>query len=124
MHSLIKQLLARGPVITDGAWGTQLQARGLGLGEFPDLWNLLHPDRVLEVARAYVDAGSQVILTNTFGANRVRLAEHGNGAQKGRSHSSHCDSPRISRTNMSAVTKPSSLTHGPLAFLRINVTGA
>lgn len=77
MPSLIQTLIANGAVITDGAWGTQLQARGLGLGEFPDTWNLSHPDRVLEVATAYVDAGSQVILTNTFGANRIRLAEYG-----------------------------------------------
>jgi 5-methyltetrahydrofolate--homocysteine methyltransferase len=80
MHPLIQQLVARGPVITDGAWGTQLQARGLGLGEFPDLWNLTHAQRVAEVARAYADAGSQIILTNTFGANRVRLAEQGSAA--------------------------------------------
>lgn len=76
MHELIKTLLASGPVITDGAWGTQLQARGLGLGEFPDLWNLSHTERVAEVARSYVEAGSKIILTNTFGANRMRLAEH------------------------------------------------
>jgi len=75
MHPLIQQLTSRGPVVTDGAWGTELQARGLGLGEFPDLWNLTHPDRVGEVAQAYVAAGSQVILTNTFGANRIRLGE-------------------------------------------------
>jgi len=77
MHPFIQQLTSRGPVITDGAWGTELQARGLGLGEFPDLWNLTHPDRVGEVAQAYVTAGSQVILTNTFGANRIRLGEQG-----------------------------------------------
>lgn len=75
MHQVLQQLVSRGPVITDGAWGTQLQARGLGLGEFPDVWNLTYPDRVAEVAKAYVDAGSQVILTNTFGANRIRLAD-------------------------------------------------
>ena len=75
MHPLIQQLTARGPAITDGAWGTELQARGLGLGEFPDLWNLTNPDRVGEVAAAYVAAGSQIILTNTFGANRIRLSE-------------------------------------------------
>ncbi len=74
--SLIQNLLARGPVLTDGAWGTELQKRGLAIGDFPDAWNLIHPGRVEEVARAYVEAGSQVILTNTFGANRVRLAEH------------------------------------------------
>jgi len=75
MNRFIEQLLAHGPLVTDGAWGTQLQARGLGQGEFPDLWNLSHPDRVAEVARGYVQAGSQVILTNTFGANRVRLGQ-------------------------------------------------
>ncbi|MBI2924778.1 MAG: homocysteine S-methyltransferase family protein [Verrucomicrobia bacterium] len=73
MHPFIKQLIADGPIITDGAWGTELQKRGLQVGEFPDAWNLFHPERVTEVARAYVDAGSQIILTNTFGANRLRL---------------------------------------------------
>jgi len=77
MHPAIQQLLARGPVVTDGAWGTELQARGLPVGEFPDAWNLTQPDRVADVARAYVAAGSRVILTNTFGANRIRLAENG-----------------------------------------------
>ncbi|MGA2220259.1 MAG: homocysteine S-methyltransferase family protein [Verrucomicrobiia bacterium] len=76
-HPIIQQLLAQGPVVTDGAWGTQLQARGLAAGEFPDVWNLTRPENVAEVARAYVEAGSRVILTNTFGANRLRLAETG-----------------------------------------------
>lgn len=84
MKPLLEKLLAAGPVVTDGAWGTQLQARGLGIGEFPDLWNLSNPGKVEEVARAYVDAGSQVILTNTFGANRVRLAETGRVAETAR----------------------------------------
>lgn len=76
MHPLLKEVLAQGPVLTDGAWGTQLQARGLGLGDFPDAWNLAHPEQVQAVAQAYVEAGSQVILTNTFGANRFRMGEH------------------------------------------------
>ena len=75
MHLLIQDLISRGPVITDGACGTELQARGLGMGEFPDTWNLTHPERVGEVAQAYVAAGSQIILTNTFGSNRIRLGE-------------------------------------------------
>ncbi len=75
MHPVIKQLLATGSVITDGAWGTQLQARGLPVGACPDEWNLTQPGKVEEVAAAYVAAGSRIILTNTFGANRVRLAE-------------------------------------------------
>jgi len=65
--------VSEGPVVTDGSWGTQLQQRGLELGENPDSWNLDHPDLVEEVARQYVEAGSQVILTNTFGANRFIL---------------------------------------------------
>jgi len=77
IHPLIQTLTGHGTVLTDGAWGTQLQARGLVPGETPDLWNLTHPDKVTQVARAYVEAGSQIILTNTFGANRLRLAEAG-----------------------------------------------
>lgn len=77
MNPIIQSLLEEGVVVTDGAWGTQLQARGLGIGEFPDAWNLLQPKRVAEVARAYVNAGSRVILTNTFGSNRIRLGESG-----------------------------------------------
>jgi methionine synthase I (cobalamin-dependent) len=77
MNPLIDKLIGRGPVVTDGAWGTQMQARGLGIGECPDAWNLIHPDRVSEVALSYVDAGSRVILTNTFGANRMMLERHG-----------------------------------------------
>jgi 5-methyltetrahydrofolate--homocysteine methyltransferase len=76
MHELIQQLLAQAPVITDGGWGTQLQSHGLAVGDCPDAWNLSRPDKVEEVARAYVEAGSEVILTNTFGANRFILARH------------------------------------------------
>ncbi|MFV1966713.1 MAG: homocysteine S-methyltransferase family protein [Pirellulaceae bacterium] len=79
MHEFFLKLLARGPVVTDGAWGTQLQARGLPLGHPPDAWNLSRPDRVEEVPRAYVEAGSRIILTNTFQANRLSLAGHGLG---------------------------------------------
>jgi 5-methyltetrahydrofolate--homocysteine methyltransferase len=78
---LLEKLLAAGPVVTDGAWGTQLQARGLAPGECPDAWNLTHPDLVEQVARAYVDAGSQVILSNTFGATSLSLGRHGLDAQ-------------------------------------------
>lgn len=77
MNTLLEELLARAPLITDGALGTQLQARGLETGECPDAWNLSHPDRVEEVARAYVEAGSDIILTNTFRANRLALTGYG-----------------------------------------------
>ncbi len=73
MHPLIAQLTAAAPILTDGAWGTQLQARGLPAGACADEWNVSHPDLVEQVARGYVEAGSQVILTNTFRANRLAL---------------------------------------------------
>ncbi|NLH99332.1 MAG: methionine synthase [Chthonomonadales bacterium] len=81
MHELIQALLKQAPVITDGAWGTQLQARGLPVGVPPDPWNLERPEQVAEVARGYVEAGSRIILTNTFGANRVLLERHGLAAR-------------------------------------------
>lgn len=65
------------PVVTDGAWGTELQARGLRPGECPEGWNIQQPDQVESVARGYVEAGSQVILTNSFGGSRLTLASHG-----------------------------------------------
>jgi len=68
-----------GIILTDGAWGTQMQERGLGPDELPDLWNLTHPERVEEVARLYVQAGSQVILTNTFRANRIVVSSRDPG---------------------------------------------
>lgn len=73
---IIQELLIAGPVITDGAWGTELQARGLAAGAPADLWNLSHASEVEAVARAYVEAGSRVILTNTFRANRIALAPY------------------------------------------------
>ena len=77
MKAFIPELVASAPVLTDGAWGTQLQARGLEPGACPDAWNLLHPERVEAVAHAYVEAGSRVILTNTFRANRIALDHYG-----------------------------------------------
>jgi 5-methyltetrahydrofolate--homocysteine methyltransferase len=71
--SRLRDWLAGGLLITDGAWGTELQARGLTHGTSPDAWNLSHPDRVEAVAYAYVEAGSQVILTNTFRANAAAM---------------------------------------------------
>lgn len=75
-RSVIHELLTAGPVITDGAWGTELQARGLAAGKPADLWNLSHPGEVEAVARAYVEAGSRIILTNTFRANRIALERY------------------------------------------------
>lgn len=73
----LRELTASGPVLADGGWGTELQKRGLAGGECPDRWNLTEPARVADVARSYAEAGSRVILTNTFRANRVSLAGYG-----------------------------------------------
>lgn len=77
MHPNISELLTHPVVITDGAWGTQLQLRGLPQGECPDAWNLTQPEKVREVALAYVNAGSKIILTNTFGGNICTLKKNG-----------------------------------------------
>ncbi len=81
MHPLIKSLVKDGPVVTDGSWGTQMQKRGLKRGQSPDSWNLSHADQVREVAEQYINAGSQIILTNTFGASRLSLANFRLGDQ-------------------------------------------
>ena len=81
MHQLIATLLDEAPVLTDGAWGTEMQQVGLGSGDCPYEWNLTQPARVEAVARSYVEAGSRVILTNTFGSNRIILERHGLGSQ-------------------------------------------
>ena len=73
-HELLN---APGPVLLDGGMGTMLQARGLKLGEYPELAALEHPDWLLDIHRAYVAAGSQILCANTFGANREKLRRTG-----------------------------------------------
>jgi methionine synthase I (cobalamin-dependent) len=77
MHPVFAELLVGGYAITDGAWGTELQVQGLPIGGCPDAWNIECPDCVEAVAAGYIAAGSAIILTNTFGANRYVLARHG-----------------------------------------------
>ena len=75
---MLEALLAEGrPLLADGATGTNLFAMGLASGETPELWNAVHPDRIKALHQAFVDAGADIILTNSFGGNRRRLALHG-----------------------------------------------
>ncbi|PWH15581.1 MAG: methionine synthase [Ardenticatenia bacterium] len=66
-----------GVLIADGATGTFLQQAGLPRGTAPERWNLENPEAILSLHRSYLDAGSQLILTNSFGGNRYRLSRHG-----------------------------------------------
>jgi methionine synthase I (cobalamin-dependent) len=77
MHATIAQLLNERPVLIDGAWGTELQKQGLKPGESPEALNLERPEIVEAVAKAYVDAGSRIIITNTFGGTCFTLERHG-----------------------------------------------
>ncbi len=76
MNKLESLLEASPVVLADGAMGTMLFEAGLQSGDSPQSWNITYPERVRAVHRAYLDAGSQVVLTNTFGSNRFRLARH------------------------------------------------
>jgi 5-methyltetrahydrofolate--homocysteine methyltransferase len=104
--STLREWLAGGLLITDGAWGTELQARGMEPGVAPDTWNLTHPECVEALARAYVEAGSQIILTNTFRANAVAM---------------HGDLEAINRAGV-AISKQAA-DGGALVFASIGPTG-
>jgi methionine synthase I (cobalamin-dependent)/5,10-methylenetetrahydrofolate reductase len=68
---------SKNPILFDGAMGTMLHGRGKKLGSCFDALNLSNPSLVADIHRAYIEAGAQAITTNTFGANRFKLAEHG-----------------------------------------------
>jgi methionine synthase I (cobalamin-dependent) len=77
MNKLSALLDAGKVLLADGAIGTNLFAMGLAPGDAPELWNLEHPDRVQQLHQGFVDAGSDIILTNSFGGNARRLMLHG-----------------------------------------------
>jgi 5-methyltetrahydrofolate--homocysteine methyltransferase len=68
-------------LLGDGAMGTQLQLAGLESGGCGEAWNVDHPDRVLAIQRRYVEAGSDCLITNTFGGSRIMLERHGEGGR-------------------------------------------
>lgn len=78
MKKPLLQALKERPLLGDGAMGTQLMLAGLEQGACGEEWNLTHPDRVLAIQRRYAEAGSDCILTNTFGGSRIMLNRHGN----------------------------------------------
>ena len=70
----ILDYIKENPLYLDGGMGTLLQSRGLGVGELPERWNVTHPEVITEIHRAYYDAGSNVVSTNTFGANLLKFS--------------------------------------------------
>ncbi len=76
--SRFRKLLSQAKVILlDGAMGTQLMEKGLRAGEIPEMWNLKSPEVIEEIHLSYIKAGSQIIYTNTFGANRLKMKRGG-----------------------------------------------
>jgi 5-methyltetrahydrofolate--homocysteine methyltransferase len=93
MGILLERLAAKKLLVSDGAWGTLLQAAGLAIGDIPEEWNASHPQEVQAVAAAYEKAGADIVLTNTFGGTRLKLEKSGLGDRvaelnaKGAAHS-------------------------------------
>ena len=77
MRSLLDELSKGKTLVSDGAWGTFLHKRGLKPGECPELWNLTHRNDVFEIAKSYIDAGADIILTNSFGGSPQKLKHYG-----------------------------------------------
>jgi len=76
MNILQQQIEEKGYLLADGATGTNLFAMGLTSGDAPELWNTDEPEKIRALYRSFIDAGSDIILTNTFGGNRYRLKLH------------------------------------------------
>lgn len=70
----ILEYLKDNTVCLDGGMGTLLQAQGMIPGELPERWNISHPDSIVSIHKAYFDAGSNIVSTNTFGANRLKFS--------------------------------------------------
>lgn len=96
---LAELLAARGHLIADGAMGTNLFALGLATGDSPELWNVDHPDRVAAVHRGFLEAGSDIVLTNSFGGSRHRLKLH---HAQDRVHELNAAAARIARAEVDA----------------------
>lgn len=77
MRPFIERVRSGHTILGDGAWGTMLMARGLDAGHPPETFNLEHPEVLAEIARQYVEAGAEILTTNTFGGSPLRLAQHG-----------------------------------------------
>lgn len=74
---MLRERLGKELIYFDGGMGTLLQEKGLAPGELPETWNLAHPEEIREIHRRYIEAGSNIVLTNTFGANALKFHDDG-----------------------------------------------
>ena len=81
MNERLQDVIRTRPLLGDGAMGTQLMIAGLEQGNCGEAWNLSQPERVLAIQRRYAEAGSDCILTNTFGGSRIMLNRHSNSGK-------------------------------------------
>jgi len=91
MGTVLDRINKFGILVSDGGLGTSLQAAGLKSGNCPEEWNISHPDQVRAAHRAFIDAGSGMILTNTFGGSRLKLEKFGLGERTGELNSAAVD---------------------------------
>ena len=77
MGKIIDQIKAGKILVSDGAWGTFLQQKGMKPGECPEEWNITHPDEVLDIAKSYIGAGADMIETNSFGGTIFKVEKYG-----------------------------------------------
>lgn len=104
MKTSLQDLIASQPtIIADGSMGALLFTRGLARGSAPELWSVERPDAIRAVHRDYINAGAQIILTNTFGGSRFRLDMHGLGE---RTAELNLAAARLARAEADAATKP------------------
>ena len=88
---MIKDRLGKELLFLDGGMGTLLQEKGLAPGELPEMWNVTHPEEIKTIHRNYIKAGSDIVLTNTFGANALKF------------HSADCSLENIVKTSVRLV---------------------
>lgn len=104
MKTTLPELLrSTTPIVADGGMGTMLFAMGLERGDAPERWNIIQPEKVRKIHRGYIEAGAQIILTNSFGGSRYRLQSHGLAE---RAHDLNRAAAKLARAEADAASHP------------------